>query len=142
VLPDHLPQRVPRCRTIFEEFDSKPAGKGETPDLATKRAMEPTTMQKIAIGLSALLLIAAAAKPGAAQYATTATPQKLAECVAYEVAEYPGCLNDGTLSEEQARTARGHPQFVEPQTASQARRPSATPNLPAHASRVVPSPRQ
>ena len=99
-------------------------------------------MQKIAIGLSALLLIAAASKPGAAQDASTATPQKPAECVAYEVTEYPGCLNYGTLSEEQARTARGHPQFVEPQTASQARESSATPDLPAHASRVVPSSHQ
>ena len=99
-------------------------------------------MQKIAIGLSALLLIAAASNPGAAQDASTATPQKPAECVAYEVAEYPGCLNYGTLSEWQARTARSHPQFVEPQTASQARKSSATPDLPAHASRVVPSSHQ
>ena len=85
-------------------------------------------MQKIAIGLSALLLIAAASKPGAAQAASTATPQKPAECVAYEVAEYPGCVNYGTLSEEQARTARGHPQISSsrkrrPRPGSRARRP-------------------
>ena len=99
-------------------------------------------MQKITIGLSGLLLIAAASKSGAAQAASAATPQKPTECVAYEVAQYPGCLNYGTLSEEQAPTARGHPQYVEPQTASQAREPGAATNLPVHASRVVQSSRQ
>ena len=61
----------------------------------------------------------------------------------YELAEYPGCVNYGTLSEDEARTARGHPQFVEPvqaATASQAKAPSETP--PAHAARIVPSSRQ
>ena len=92
-------------------------------------------MQKIAIGLSALLLIAAATKPGAAQDASPAgAAQPRAEC-----AEYYGCLHYGILTEAQARTARGHPQFVEPQTtaASQARDPSATPGRVVHASRPV-----
>ena len=98
-------------------------------------------MQKIAIGLSALLLIAATSKPGTAQEASAVViPQG---CVVYELAEYPGCVNYGTLSEDEARTARGHPQFVEPvqaATASQVQAPSATP--PAHAAPIVPSSRQ
>ena len=45
-------------------------------------------------------------------------------------AEYFGCLHYGTLTEAQARTARGHPLFVEPQsvTAAQGRKSSATPD--------------
>ena len=81
-------------------------------------------MQKIAIGLSALLLIAAATKPGAAQDATAAGTAQRAEC-----AEYFGCLDYGTLSPAQARTCRGHPQFMEPRTAAAppARQVVATP---------------
>ena len=67
-------------------------------------------MRKIAIGLSALLLIAAVSKPAAAQEAIV-FPQH--PCVWYEAVEFPGCVNYDSLSEEQARTARGHPQFVE-----------------------------
>jgi hypothetical protein len=95
-------------------------------------------MQKIAIGLSALLLIiAATSKPGTAQEAVV-IPQG---CVVYELAEYPGCVNYGTLSEDEARTARGHPQFIEPvQAATASQAPSATP--PANAARIVPSSRQ
>ena len=96
-------------------------------------------MQKIAIGLSALLLVAAASHPSAAQDArTAATPQYPAACVEY-VADYMGCINYGELTEAQARTARGHPLFVEPQTAtaSQARDLSATPDRAVHASRPV-----
>ena len=54
-------------------------------------------------------------------------------------AEYFGCLHYGILTEAQARTARGHPQFVEPQTAtaSQARDLSAKSDLAVHASRRV-----
>jgi hypothetical protein len=81
-------------------------------------------MRKIGIGLSALLIIAAAAKPGTAQDASaTATPQYPA-CVSYEVVEFPGCVNFGSLNENQARTARGHPQFVEPQATALAQAPS------------------
>jgi hypothetical protein len=97
-------------------------------------------MQKIAIGLSALLLIiAATSKPGTAQEASAAViPQG---CVMYELAEYPGCVNYGTLSEDEARTARGHPQFVEPvQAATASQVPSTTP--PAHAARIVPGSRE
>jgi hypothetical protein len=93
-------------------------------------------MRKIAIGLTALLLIAAVSKRGAAQEAI-AFPQ--IPCIWYEAVEFPGCVNYGSLGEEQARTARGHPQFIEPQAAaSQARAYDATPDLAAHASRVVP----
>ena len=94
-------------------------------------------MRKIAIGLSALLLTAAMSKPVAAQEALV-FPQH--PCIWYETVEFPGCVNYGSLSEEQARTARGHPQFIEPQasTQSQAREPGVTPD-PALASRTVPS---
>ena len=68
-------------------------------------------MQKIALGLSALLLMAATTTPCLAQDA--ATPAHSAGCV-----EYFGCLKYGTLTAEQARTCRGHPQFVEVQSAA------------------------
>jgi hypothetical protein len=96
-------------------------------------------MQKIAIGLSALLLVAAASHPSAAQDArTAATPQYPVACIEY-VADYMGCINYGELTEAQARTARGHPLFVEPQTeiASSARNLSASPDSSAHSSRPM-----
>jgi hypothetical protein len=74
-------------------------------------------MYRIAIGLPALLLIVAAPKSGAAQNArAVVSPQP--PCTSYEAVEFPGCVGYGTLSEEQARTARGHPQFIEPQVAA------------------------
>jgi hypothetical protein len=101
-------------------------------------------MRKIAIGLSALLLTAAMSRPGAAQDGSAMVFPQHPACIWYEAVEFPGCVSYGTLSEEQARTARGHPQFVEPQAAaaSQAQAPSATPVPPAHAARIVPSSRQ
>jgi hypothetical protein len=88
-------------------------------------------MQKIALGLSTLLLAVAASTPGAAQDASTAaTPQYPAACIEF-VAEYDGCINYGDLTEAQARTARGHPEFVEPQTAI------AAPDRAVQASRPV-----
>ena len=99
--------------------------------------LEPTDQRKIAIGLTALLLVAAVSKRGAAQEAI-AFPQ--IPCIWYEAVEFPSCVNYGSLSEEQARAVRGHPQFIEPQAAaSQDREHDATPDLAAHASRVVPS---
>jgi hypothetical protein len=97
-------------------------------------------MQKIAIGLTALSLIALS-KPAAAQEAIVFPQQP---CIWYEAVEFPGCVNYGSLGEEQARTARGHPQFIEPQgaTASQTQGPSATTDQPAHAARIVPFSRQ
>jgi hypothetical protein len=79
-------------------------------------------MRKIAIGLSAFLILAAAAKPGTAQDVSAVASTQYPTCVSYEVVEFPGCVNFGTLNEDQARTARGHPQFIESQvaTASQA----------------------
>jgi hypothetical protein len=44
-----------------------------------------------------------------------------------------GCLNYGDLTETQARTARGHPLFVERQAA---REPSASADRVVHASRI------
>jgi hypothetical protein len=49
--------------------------------------------------------------PGLAQ--DVATPAHSAGC-----AEYFGCLTYGTLMAAQARTCRGHPQFVEVQSAA------------------------
>jgi hypothetical protein len=97
-------------------------------------------MRKIATGLSALLLTAAMSKPGAAQDGSAMVFPQHPVCIWYEAVEFPGCLSYRTLSDEQARTARGHPQFVEPQasTHSQAREPRVTPD-PALASRTVPS---
>ena len=82
-------------------------------------------MRKIGIGLSALLILAAAARPGTAQDAGAVASPQYPTCVSYEVVEFPGCVNFGTLNEDQARTARGHPQFVELQvaTASQSQTP-------------------
>ena len=79
-------------------------------------------MRKIAIGLSAFLILAAAAKPGTAQDVSADASTQHPTCVSYEVVEFPGCVNFGTLNEDQARTVRGHPQFIESQvaTASQA----------------------
>ena len=72
-------------------------------------------MRKIGIGLSALLILAAAAKQGTAQDASSVASPQYPGCVSYEVVEFPGCVNVGTLSEDQAR---GHPQFVESQLAT------------------------
>ena len=68
-------------------------------------------MQKTALGLSALLLMAATTTPCLAQDA--ATPAHSAGCF-----EYFGCLKYGTLTPAQARTCRGHPEFVEVQSAA------------------------
>jgi hypothetical protein len=68
-------------------------------------------MQKTTLGLSALLLMAATTTPCLAQDA--ATPAHSAGCF-----EYFGCLKYGTLTPAQARTCRGHPEFVEVQSAA------------------------
>jgi hypothetical protein len=82
-------------------------------------------MKKIALGLTALLLMAAAATPGVAQDAAVAAHS--AGC-----AEHFGCLKYGTLTPAQARTCRGHPQFVEAQSAA-----AVAPQSTEQASRVV-----
>ena len=68
-------------------------------------------MQKTTLGLSALLLMAATTTPCLGQDA--ATPAHSAGCF-----EYFGCLKYGTLTPAQARTCRGHPEFVEVQSAA------------------------
>ena len=101
-------------------------------------------MQKISIGLSALLIVAAS-QPGSAQKASTpATPNAPTACVTYEPVEYPTCLKDEMLTEEQARTARGHPQFFAPQTGTLSRtlEPGTMLDGAAHAAGVVPSARK
>jgi hypothetical protein len=69
-------------------------------------------MQKISIGLSACLLLAVANKPSAAEDAVIGAVAPPAACT-----EYFECLEYGTLSPEEARKVRGHPQFVEPTAA-------------------------
>jgi hypothetical protein len=99
-------------------------------------------MRKIRIGLSGLLIVAAAAKPGTAQDASAVAFPQHPACIWYETVEFPGCVYYGMLSEDEARTARGHPQFVEPvqaATASQGQAPSATPDRPEQ---IVPTSRQ
>lgn len=83
--------------------------------------------------LAVLLLAVGLASPGAAQQVPFGAETSASE----PCAEYFGCLHYGILTEAQARTARGHPQFVEPQTASasQERDLTALPDLAVHASR-------
>jgi hypothetical protein len=67
-------------------------------------------------------------------------PHSVADApTAAQCAEYFGCLNYGILTEAQARTARGHPEFLEPQseTASRAEKLTATPERTVQASRIV-----
>ena len=94
-------------------------------------------MRKIAIGLSALLLTAAMSKPGAAQDGSAMVFPQHPVCIWYEAVEFPGCASYRTLNDEQARTARGHPQFVEPQTVASQPRESIAALDPALASRIV-----
>jgi hypothetical protein len=82
------------------------------------RNLESRIMQKTALGLSALLLMAATTTPALAQ--DVATPAHSAGCV-----EYFGCLKYGTLTPAQARTCRGHPEFVEVQSAAAPTAPDA-----------------
>ncbi len=84
-------------------------------------------MQKIALGFSALLLMAAATTPSAAQDALAGTAAHSAGC-----AEYFGCLKYGALTPAQARTCRGHPQFAEAQSAA-----AVTPHSVEQASRMA-----
>jgi hypothetical protein len=66
-------------------------------------------MQKIALGLSALLLIAAIARTGLAQDPITAAAAvRQTEC-----AESSGCLLQGTLAGAQAGAPRGSPQLAQ-----------------------------
>jgi hypothetical protein len=85
--------------------------------------------------LAVLLLAVGLASPCAAQQVSFGPETSASE----RCAEYFGCLHYGILTEAQARTARGHPLFVEPQTAaaSPTRDLSATPDLAVHASRPV-----
>ena len=85
--------------------------------------------------LAVLLLAVGLAAPSAAQQLSFVPETGASE----PCAEYFGCLHYGILTEAQARTARGHPQFVEPQaaSASQARDLTATSDRAVHASRPV-----
>lgn len=91
-------------------------------------------MQKIAIGLSACLLLAVVTKPSAAEDAVIGAAAPPAACT-----EYFECLEYGTLSPEQARTVRGHPQFVEPTAAPSRDGGSASARLDQASSRSAAS---
>jgi hypothetical protein len=85
--------------------------------------------------LAVLLLAVGLAAPSAAQQVSFVPETGAGD----PCAEYFGCLHYGILTEAQARTARGHPLFVEPQaaSASQTRELTATPDRAVHASRPV-----
>lgn len=70
------------------------------------------------LALAAITLTVCLAGPCAAQQAPSPAQTSASEACT----EYFGCLHYGTLTEAQARTARGHPEFVEAtsQTASPA----------------------
>lgn len=70
--------------------------------------MNPSKIALAALALSVVFVV-----PSAAQYSTViGAPGYPAACVE-QIAEYIGCLNYRDLPEAQARTARGHPEFVE-----------------------------
>jgi hypothetical protein len=87
--------------------------------------------------LAALALSVAFAVPCAAQQAPL-PPQATAN---EACAEYFGCLHYGTLTEAQARTARGHPEFVEVSSQSHSR-PGAMAQRATEAPSVRPVARQ
>jgi len=62
--------------------------------------------------LLALAMIVGVVGPGSAQEAPNPTQTATGD----GCAEYFGCLHYGTLTEAEARTARGHPEFVEGQS--------------------------
>ena len=66
--------------------------------------MNPSKSVLIVLALSVVF-----AAPSAAQQAAPPVQATTSEACA----EYFGCLHYGTLTEAQARTARGHPEFVE-----------------------------
>ena len=92
-------------------------------------------MKQYKTSLAVLLLAVGLAAPSAAQQVSFVPETGASD----PCAEYFGCLHCGIITEAQARTARGHPQFVEPQAASpsQARDLTATPDRAVHASRPV-----
>lgn len=70
--------------------------------------MNPSKSALAALALSVVFVV-----PSAAQDSTViGAPAYPAACVE-QIAEYMGCLNYRDLPEAQARTARGHPEFVE-----------------------------
>ena len=70
--------------------------------------MNPSKFALAALAISVVFTV-----PSAAQDSTViGAPAYPAACVE-QIAEYMGCLNYRDLPEAQARTARGHPEFVE-----------------------------
>jgi hypothetical protein len=90
--------------------------------------------------LAVLLLALGLASPSAAQQVSLVPETGASE----PCAEYFGCLQYGTLTEAQARTARGHPLFVDPQSPSvlHARELSPAPDRTAQTSGTGASSRQ
>ena len=87
--------------------------------------------------LAALVITVGLAVPCAAQQA----PLPVQATASEACAEYFGCLHYGTLTEAQARTARGHPEFVEVSSQSHSR-PGAMAQRATEAPSVPPVARQ
>jgi hypothetical protein len=87
--------------------------------------------------LAAIALLVAFAVPSAAQQAALPVQATTSEACA----EYFGCLHYGTLTEAQARTARGHPEFVEVPSQTEPR-PGAMASRAAEAPSARPVARQ
>ena len=96
-------------------------------------------MNKSKSAIAALALTVGLAVPCPAQQAPIPPQTTASEACA----EYFGCLHYGTLTEAQARTTRGHPQFVKPTAgALHAMELSATPDRTEQTSRTVASSRR
>ena len=74
--------------------------------------MNPSKSALIVLALSVVF-----GAPSAAQQAAIPVQNTTSEACA----EYFGCLHYGTLTEAQARTARGHPEFVEAPSQTESR---------------------
>ena len=98
--------------------------------------MNPSKFALAALAISVVFTV-----PSAAQDSTViGAPAYPAACVE-QIAEYMGCLNYRDLPEAQARTARGHPEFVEAPSQTHSR-PGAMASRAAEAPSAHPVARQ
>jgi hypothetical protein len=87
--------------------------------------------------LAVIVLASGLAAPSAAQQVSFVPDTSASD----PCAEYFGCLHYGTLTEAQARTARGHPEFVEAPSQTEPR-PGAMASRAAEAPSARPVARQ
>ena len=83
-------------------------------------------MRNIAIGLSALLVIAATTKPGAAQDLRTAVAAQTAQ-PAVECGGQYECVEDRPLTPAEARASLGYPQVAQEPATQEPAKVAATP---------------